>query len=365
MSWLGRRRRAALPPLPAPPSPAADAVWPPVADQFALRLIGLTERLLPIVNDLESTDVDETTMQCYYQIDHIGAQARRLARELRILAGVSEGEIGGEDASLLEVIRWAASSVEQYTRLTIRPGPEIAVAAHASDDVAALLAALLDNATRFSPSNVRVSSHEMYGHSVIVRIEDDGFRFDPEHLGALNRALAGPVPPIDERTGQHTGFPVVHRVAHRHGIGVQLQDREPWGESTPAGTIALVTLPPHLLRRLPTAVSAAAPSPRSASVPPLLPARGQDGTAPLASAGPDRPPATGTPAASEGRTAGGLPIRVRGSLTQTRRPLPDRTSREDPAAGARAFLEDLTAFGGGDVTGPPPHSGGSDHGKQV
>lgn len=363
MRWFGRRRRAA--PTLLPPLPPADVVWPPVADQFALRLIGLTERLLPIVNDLESADVDEATMQRYYQIDHIGAQARRLARELRILAGVSEGEIGGEDASLLDVIRWAASSVEQYTRLTIRPGPAIAVAAHASDDVAALLAALLDNATRFSPSNVRVSSHEMHDRSVIVRIEDDGFRFAPDHLAALNRALSGPVPPIDERTGQHTGFPVVHRVVHKHGIGVRLHDREPWGESTSAGTIALATIPPHLLRRVPTAVSAAAPAPRSARVPPLLPAGGQDGTAPAAYAEPDRPPATGTPASSEGRTAGGLPIRVRGSLTQARRPLPDRTSPEDPAAGARAFFEDLTAFGGGDATGHPPPSGESDHGKQV
>ena len=260
----------ALPAFPPPVSPAVavDAVWPPVADQFAVRLIGLTERLLPIVTDLERANVDDATMQRYYQIDHIGAQARRLARDLRILAGVSEGEIWGEDASLLEVLRWAASSVEQYTRVEISPGPEFAVAAHASDDVASLLAALLENATRFSPSTVRVSAQLGYDHSVTVRIDDDGIRFSSADLAGLNWALSGPVPPLDERTGKHTGFPVMHRVARKYGIRIELYDREPWGESTPAGTVAIATIPPHLLRRPPATVPVRAHLPQTAAVPP-------------------------------------------------------------------------------------------------
>jgi hypothetical protein len=333
---------------------AVDAVWPPVADQFAVRLIGLTERLLPIVTDLERANVDDATMQRYYQIDHIGAQARRLARDLRILAGVSEGEIWGEDASLLEVLRWAASSVEQYTRVEISPGPEFAVAAHASDDVASLLAALLENATRFSPSTVRVSAQLGYDHSVTVRIDDDGIRFSSADLAGLNWALSGPVPPLDERTGKHTGFPVMHRVARKYGIRIELYDREPWGESTPAGTVAIATIPPHLLRRPPATVPVRAHLPQTAAVPPGPHVRAQD-----------RPPVRSTPAPSAGRTAGGLPIRVPGSLSATGLPAPTRTPLEDPVAGARAFFEDLTAFDGGDATRQPPPSGDSDHGKQV
>jgi hypothetical protein len=333
-------------------------VWALVADQYAVKLIALTERLLPVVTALERADVDDATMQRYYQIDHLGAQARRLARDLRVLAGVSEGELGGEDAPLLEVLRWAASSVEQYTRLRITVGCERAVAAHAADDLASLFAALLDNATRLSPSTVQVNAWLEHGGNVTVRIDDYGIRFPPARLEALNKALAGPVPPLDEVAGQHTGFPVVHRVAHKLGVNVRLYDRAPQAEGPPPGTTTVVTIPRHLLRLVPAAIPAPAahtggPSGRDT--------RRHD--RPVAAPSPQPDALRAAPAASAGRTAGGLPIRVPGSLMSSQPAAGLHPPLEDPVAGARAFFADLAAL---DATGeatPPPQTD-PDHGKQ-
>jgi hypothetical protein len=329
-----------------------------VADQFAVRLIGLTERLLPVVTALERANVDDATMQRYYQIDHLGAQARRIARDLRILAGVSEGELGGEDAPLLEILRWAASSVEQYTRLRITVSCERAVSAHATDDLASLFAALLDNATRFSPATVKVSAWLGYDGNITVRIDDYGIRIPPAKLAAVNHALAGPVPSLDKHAGEHTGFPVVHRVAHKHGINVQLYDREPQPECSPPGTTTVVTIPRHLLRLLPAAIPAAAARPSDHDE------RGHDRPVVAPTVRPDAPRAM--PAASAGRTAGGLPIRVPGSLMDSQPAASLRPPPEDPVAGARAFFDDLAAMDTtGEATSPPPPSDDPNHGKQV
>src|ERR1700741_2694370 len=87
------------------------------------------------------------------------------------------------------------------------------------------MAALLDNATRYSPGPVTVSAHLTGDGSVLFRVEDTGIGMEPATVASINAMLGGPVREIDERTGLRTGFPVVHRIARKHQIGVRLPPR--------------------------------------------------------------------------------------------------------------------------------------------
>jgi len=140
----------------------------------------------------------------------------------------------------------AASAIERYAQVSVGRVTELAVLGYAADDVGALMSALLDDATRFSPGTVTVSSHLLRDGGVTYRVEDTGAGIGTGQLAALNSALAGPVPAVDERTGRRTGFPVVHRIAVKHPISVRLASRPAPG----SGTVAMVTIPAHLLCEL-------------------------------------------------------------------------------------------------------------------
>ena len=250
--------------------------WPDICDQFGLHLLVLAEQLRTSLDELESDEGDPERLRRLYQVDHAVTRMRRASRDLRALAGRSE-ELAGFTTSLLDVIRMAASAIERYTQVTIGRVTDLAVLGYAADDIGALMAALLDNATRYSPGTVTVSGHLLEDGGVMFRIEDTGIGMGAEQVNTLNATLAGPVPDVDERTGRHTGFPVVHRIARKHSIGVRLTAR-PMPSS---GTVAMVTLPPHLLcevpveeaqrRPAPAAGSAAQPAPRPTVLPDLPP----------------------------------------------------------------------------------------------
>jgi hypothetical protein len=106
-----------------------------------------------------------------------------------------------------------------------------------------LMSALLDNATRYSPGMVTVSCHLLEEGGVMFRIEDTGLGIARDQVPRLNAAFAGPVPDVNQSTARHTGFPVVHRIARKHSLGVRFASRRRPG----TGTLAMVTVPPRLL----------------------------------------------------------------------------------------------------------------------
>ena len=99
---------------------------------------------------------------------------RLASRQLRTLAGRSEERLAGFTTSLLDVIRMATSAIEWYPQVSVGPVVELAVPGYAADDVATLMSALLDNATRYSPGTVTVSCHLLEEGGVMLRIEDTG-----------------------------------------------------------------------------------------------------------------------------------------------------------------------------------------------
>ncbi|MFC3518711.1 sensor histidine kinase [Streptomonospora nanhaiensis] len=366
---------------PAAPASADPAGGPmaSVCDRFAMQVLVLAEQQRQALDLLERDEEDPERLGRLYAVDHAVAMMRRAARELRVLAGQDDSELGGDLASLLDVVRMAASSIESYTRIQIGTVAELAVPAYATDDVAALIAPLLDNATRYSPGSVAVSAHPTETGGVVVRIVDSGIGLKEEQVRTLNAAMAGPVPPVDDRTARHTGFPVVHRLAQRHGVGVHFSSRTAGG---PGGTTVVVSLPPHLVCDIPAPpppvgdlFAAGAPAdpagPAGAEQPAPAPPRLSLAPGPIGpeSAPPPEPPPPERP------PAGDLPRRERRSLRRQdaggadrpRRPLAREGGTDADEAGtgpapAGSFADDLAAFTSGAAgTGaddPPPPAGG-------
>jgi Histidine kinase-, DNA gyrase B-, and HSP90-like ATPase len=230
-----------------PTAARRDGAWPEICDHYGSHMLVLAEQLRAALNVLEAGEDDPERLQRLYQVDHAVTRMRLASRQLRTLAGRSEERRAGFTTSLLDVIRMASSAIEWYPQVTVGPVTDLAVLGYAADDVAALLSALLDNATRYSPDMVTVSCHLLEEGGVMFRVEDTGNGFSQDRLARLNAALAGPVPDVTESTGRHTGFPVVHRIARKHSILVRLASRSAPGH----GTVAMVTLPPQLLCAIP------------------------------------------------------------------------------------------------------------------
>jgi hypothetical protein len=349
------------------PLPGADAatsqlpsVWPEICEQFSLQLLVLAEQLRVSLDELEADEADPERLQRLYRIDHAVTRMRRASRDLRTLAGRAGVELEGPVTSLLDVIRMALSAIERYTQVSVAKVAELAVLGYAADDVGSLMAALLDNATRYSPGPVTVSAHLTGDGNVLFRVEDTGIGMAPDTVARINAMLGAPVREIGERTGLHTGFPVVHRIARKHQIGVRLVSRP----SPASGTIAMVTLPAQLLCEIPDlAFGGPAPAPA-----PRTPA---EGVTALPSAARRRPTAAERPepsrrsdgaesadeakrSADELASVGGLPRRERASLRgdSPRRDSgggadsepPPALSAEAQADARRAFADDITAF---------------------
>jgi hypothetical protein len=337
--------------------------WPDICDQFGLHLLVLAEQLRTSLDELEADEDDPERLRRLYQVDHAVTRMRRASRDLRTLAGRSEEELAGFTTSLLDVIRMALSAIERYTQVTIGRVTDLAVLGYAADDVGSVMAALLDNATRYSPGTVTVSGHLLEDGSVMFRVEDTGIGMGTDQVNALNSAFAGPVPEVDERTGRHTGFPVVHRIARKHSIGVRLASRP----LPSTGTVAMVTLPPHLLCEVPAQAAQRRPVSPTGS-----PATGSPGqSAPRPSAVTDLPRGEPTrphqtqqweppqlPERDQARSIGELPRRERASLRGDElRPAPHEPAKtatpEQQAAARRAFADDLSAFSLGTVSPGP------------
>jgi hypothetical protein len=220
-----------------------DTAWPEICDQFGSHLLVLAEQLRSSLNALEAGEDDPDRLKRLYQVDHAVTRMRLASRQLRTLAGRDEERQAGFTTSLVDVIRMASSAIEWYPQVSIGPVTELAVLGYAADDVATLISALLDNATRYSPGMVAVSCHLLEDGGVMFRIADTGIGIARDQVPRLNAAFAGAVPDVNESTARHTGFPVVHRIARKHSIAVRFASRRRPG----TGTLAMVTLPPQLL----------------------------------------------------------------------------------------------------------------------
>lgn len=230
-------------------------------EQFGLQLISLAEQMRISLDRLESDEDDPERLKQLYEVDHAVTRMRRASRDLRTLAGRAEDEMGGTDTSLLDIIRMALSGIERYNQVTIGRVSDLAVIGYAADDVSCLIAALLDNATKYSPGAVTINVHLADAGDVLFRIEDTGIGIPERSVGRLNALLAGPIVELVSKSGSHTGFPVVHRIARKYDIDVRLATRPAPGN----GMIAMVTVPAQLLCEVPITPIGQVELPRTSS----------------------------------------------------------------------------------------------------
>ncbi|MEE6260414.1 sensor histidine kinase [Plantactinospora sonchi] len=205
---------------------------------LARRSQTLVDRMIGELDAIERGEEDPKRLAQLFELDHLATRMRRNDENLLVLAGADSTAPRREDALLIDALRAAQSEVELYNRIEFGTvDTDISVAAHAVNDVVRLVAELLDNATRFSPPHTTVvADARRIRDYVLVQVEDRGLGLSEEQMDALNRRLAEP-PAVDVAAFRLMGLAVVGRLAHRHGIRVDLR------RNVDGGTVAQVTLP--------------------------------------------------------------------------------------------------------------------------
>ncbi|MCT2592625.1 nitrate- and nitrite sensing domain-containing protein [Streptomyces sp. N2-109] len=199
---------------------------------------GLIQRQLSLISELESREADPDQLSSLFKLDHLATRMRRNGENLLVLAGEEPGRRWTRPVPLVDVLRAAASEVEQYERIELSSVPTTEVAGRVVNDLVHLLAELLENATSFSSpqTKVKVTGHALPDGRVLVEIHDTGIGLSPEDLSAINERLANP-PTVDVSVSRRMGLFVVGRLSLRHGIRIQLRP------SDSGGTTGLVMLP--------------------------------------------------------------------------------------------------------------------------
>ncbi|WP_063775225.1 ATP-binding protein [Streptacidiphilus anmyonensis] len=199
---------------------------------------GLIQRQLAMISELESREADPDQLAQLFKLDHLATRMRRNGENLLVLAGEDPGRRWTRPVPLVDVLRAAASEVEQYERIELASVPTAEVAGRVVNDLVHLLAELLENATSFSSpqTRVRVTGHALPDGRVLIEIHDTGIGLSPDDLAEINERLANP-PVVDVSVSRRMGLFVVGRLSLRHGIRIQLRP------SDSGGTTALVMLP--------------------------------------------------------------------------------------------------------------------------
>ncbi|MEV1169216.1 nitrate- and nitrite sensing domain-containing protein [Nonomuraea sp. NPDC049784] len=201
----------------------------------------LVERQLQLIEGLEQGEEDEQRLANLFRLDHLATRMRRNSENLLVLAGQEAARKWSEPVPLVDIARASLSEVENYERVQIQIPSGTLIVGPAVTDAVHLLAELIENAISFSPreSKVTVTSTPAEG-GVLVSINDLGIGMSPEELSEANWRLANP-PVVDVAVSRRMGLFVVGRLALRHGVRVQLSQRETGGLS------ALVMLPDMLI----------------------------------------------------------------------------------------------------------------------
>ena len=289
---------------------------------------GLIQRQLSLISELESREADPDQLSSLFKLDHLATRMRRNGENLLVLAGEEPGRRWTRPVPLVDVLRAAASEVEQYERIELNAVPQTEVAGRVVNDLVHLLAELLENATSFSSpqTKVKVTGHALPDGRVLVEIHDTGIGLSPEDLSSINERLASP-PTVDVSVSRRMGLFVVGRLSLRHGIRIQLRP------SDSGGTTALVMLPVDLAQggKKPVPSNAksggdvgGAPASRLAGLQP----RGQVGSGPSAGGRPALP--------GRGGPGGGAPNAFGASAPAGRTAPPGAGSSGAPAQGGDA-----------------------------
>ncbi|MFI6919315.1 nitrate- and nitrite sensing domain-containing protein [Nonomuraea spiralis] len=212
----------------------------------------LVERQITLIDGLEQGEQDEQRLGNLFKLDHLATRMRRNSENLLVLAGQDPPRRWSQPVKLVDVARASLSEVENYERVVLEVPEGVSIAGQAVNDVIHLLAELIENALSFSPRETRVpvSGSRIDGGGIMLSISDSGIGMTGEELVQANERLTD-APTVDVSVSRRMGLFVVARLAHRHGIRVQLR---PHGSG---GLTAMVLIPESLLGAQPSAVAGA------------------------------------------------------------------------------------------------------------
>ncbi|CCH33794.1 nitrate- and nitrite sensing domain-containing protein [Actinosynnema sp. NPDC047251] len=222
----------------------------------------LVERQITVIDRLEQDEQDPDQLASLFELDHLATQMRRNSENLLVLSGTTVNRRVTRPVPINEVLGAAVSEVEKYARVQVAPAPELKVQGRVVNDLAHLIAELLDNATAFSKptTKVTVRAIETRRGEVSIRIHDRGVGMQEQDIIDSNIKLAEP-PEVDVSVAREMGLYVVGQLAKRHEIRVTLTNND----DIEGGVTAQVVLPVSLLHR--------GPEPLAARPAPALPQR--------------------------------------------------------------------------------------------
>ncbi|ACU39237.1 sensor histidine kinase [Actinosynnema mirum] len=208
----------------------------------------LVERQITVIDRLEQDEQDPDQLASLFELDHLATQMRRNSENLLVLSGTTVTRRVTRPVPITEVLGAAVSEVEKYARVHIAPAPDLRVQGRVVNDLAHLIAELLDNATAFSKPSTKVTVRaiETRRGEVSIRIHDRGVGMQEQDVVEANLKLSEP-PEVDVSVAREMGLYVVGQLAKRHEIHVSLRNND----DIEGGVTAQVLLPAGLLHRGP------------------------------------------------------------------------------------------------------------------
>lgn len=189
---------------------------------LARRNSSLVDRQLALLDQLESGEEDPDVLSGFYQLDHFATRMRRNAESLLVLAGSESPRVWAKATDMADVVRAAVSEIDEYHRIEVLALEPARLSGGSVSDVSHLVAELLENAVQFSPPSemVRVTGlFDMDGYQLAV--SDRGVGMSEARIAEMNRILHRP-PALGLSVEPTLGIYVVAKLAHRHGLAVEL-----------------------------------------------------------------------------------------------------------------------------------------------
>jgi len=189
---------------------------------LARRNSSLVDRQLALLDSLEAKEDDPEVLSGFYQLDHLATRMRRNSESLLVLAGSESPRVWAKPTDMADVVRAAISEIDEYQRIEVLALEPARLSGGAVSDVVHLVAELLENAIQFSPPSemVRVTGlFDMGGYQLAV--SDRGVGMSVSRLAEMNRILDRP-PALGLSVDPTLGMHVVAKLAHRHGLDVEL-----------------------------------------------------------------------------------------------------------------------------------------------
>lgn len=239
LKWPRSRRRGRRA-MTEPPDPRA--LEREVLAAFTQRVLAVAHQAIGAVDIAERDDPDPDTLAMLYLIDHPLARVRRTCENLLTVIGFPTAGSTTRPLPLLNVARAAIAECADYTSITLAAMPSVFIRPGAADDIAHILAELLDNGLSASggrPVSLTATRPTESG-AVIYSVADNGPLPRLGLLDSLNARLSAE-PSVDVNTPRHLGLYVVATLARQLGVHVQLVS------SQVSGVTALVEIPPALL----------------------------------------------------------------------------------------------------------------------